>query len=273
MKQKRRSSDLMAIAVAAALGAVTAQESFAQPNLLAGADVTEARAVIDRFLALNSAEQLTGPEAQALLAAELDDFAHATFGPLSAPDRLVALAGGSVVARLPAAGERPDIYLYLRRHEGSWRITGLRALALVGPLHYMRTALRAQESRTAEEEAMLGNMELTLSSDAQLRAWFSANGDAMEQLKAIAASGAGSVAADGGRRVDTPEAEALVRALHLNMVGVSARGVTRVSIGGMLDNEVGFLHSADPAAVPPIDPSDHFWVEPLGDGWYLFKTT
>jgi hypothetical protein len=25
--------------------------------------------------------------------------------------------------------------------------------------------------------------------------------------------------------------------------------------------------------VPPIDPSDHIWIEPLGDGWYLFRTT
>jgi hypothetical protein len=36
---------------------------------------------------------------------------------------------------------------------------------------------------------------------------------------------------------------------------------------------LGFLHAADPALVPPMDAGDHIWIEPLGGGWYLFKTT
>jgi hypothetical protein len=57
------------------------------------------------------------------------------------------------------------------------------------------------------------------------------------------------------------------------MLGISRTGVVKVTIGGILDNSVGFLHAADPASVPPIDPSEHIWIEPVGDGWYLFKTT
>jgi len=45
-----------------------------------------------------------------------------------------------------------------------------------------------------------------------------------------------------------------------------------VTIGGIQDNNVGYFYS--PRNTPPrIDPFSYIWVEGLGDGWYLFRTT
>lgn len=247
--------------------------AFAQPNLEPGADPGPPRAVLDRFLALNAARQLNGAEGRALLAGELDEADGPTFGPLPAPDRILMLADESAVARLPAEGEvRPDLYLYLRRRDGAWTIHALRTLALTGVLSELRRQARAMPSRSPDMERALRNAELTLSSDRSLRAWFGENRLALESLRAMAAARRES-AGEYPLRIDTPEAMAILGRLHLNGVAVSRGGSVHVSIGGILDNEVGFLHVPDPGAVPPIDPIDHIWIEPLGGGWYLFKTT
>ena len=261
-----------AMLVLACLAACASAPCLAQSNLAAEASASGPQAALDRFLALNAASALAGDEGRALMAGELARSERPTWGPLPRPDRVVLLADGTAVARFPAQGEdRPDIYLYLRSaEEDRWVITAGRSLALTGVLTELRRALRAAGNLTAEQQAALGNVELTLASDAQLRAWLSEHRREADRLRAIA-----QAAAQGGRemRVETPEAQALLRSLHLNTATVSRDGVVRLSIGGMVDNEVGFLYAADPAAVPSIDPSDHIWIEPLGDGWYLFKTT
>jgi len=43
-------------------------------------------------------------------------------------------------------------------------------------------------------------------------------------------------------------------------------------IGGITDNSVGFLYS-EKRTPPEISASEYIWVEDLGDGWYLFRTT
>ena len=118
---------------------------------------------------------------------------------------------------------------------------------------------------------MLANLELMLASDRDLRAWFDHNRHDLETLRAMTQNGRETAGNDDEMTmVDT---SALRRRLHLDAISFSSTGIVRVTIGGMTDNEVGFLHASNPAAVPPIDPSDHIWIEPLGDGWYLFRTT
>lgn len=247
--------------------------AFAQANSAPDADPTGARLALSRFLALNASSELAGPEAQTLLEGELDGVERPTLGPLPEPDRIVMLSDTSAVARLPAQGEAlPDGYLYLRSQEGVWSIHALRTLALTGVLHELRRRARALPSLSPDLEAQVRNADLVLSSDRRLRAWFGENRPALERLVAIASAHRGE-ADEHGLRIEAPEARAIVERLHLNRVSILPSGVVRVSIGGILDNEVGFMHAPDPETVPPIDPSDHIWVEPLGGGWYLFKTT
>jgi hypothetical protein len=242
-----------------------------QPNLLPGAEGDGPSAAIQHFLALNAASALDGPEGRALLTGELTREHAPTFGPLSPPDRIVMLIGGKAVARLPAQdADRQDLYLYLRQRGGAWTIDGMRALALTGIPREVGRFLRGKASRTPQEEDLLANVELTLASDSDLRAWFAHNRRDLEYLRGMTENGRGAAGGDGAT---IPDSSALRARLHLQAVSVSPEGLVRVTIGGMTDNEVGFLHASDPALVPPIDPIEYIWIEPLGDGWYLFRTT
>ncbi|MDQ3111840.1 MAG: hypothetical protein M3R17_18280 [Bacteroidota bacterium] len=44
-------------------------------------------------------------------------------------------------------------------------------------------------------------------------------------------------------------------------------------IGGIADNTVGYLYQPDGKKIPLITEKHYILIKPLGDGWYLFKTT
>lgn len=52
-----------------------------------------------------------------------------------------------------------------------------------------------------------------------------------------------------------------------------APGIALYFIGGMLDNSVGYFYEPDPAKVPAISAGYFILIRPLGNGWYLYKTT
>jgi hypothetical protein len=228
------------------------------------------RAAVDRFLVLNAAGSLAMAEGRALVDDELDGADDPTWGPLSTPDKLVMPNATTAVARLPAEGDRPDIYLYLHRSgAGEWAIGAMRTLALTGILHEVRRELRAKPTLTAEERDSLDEVELTLSSDRQLAGWFTANKASLAELKTMAEASGGS----GWRRVETHQAKRRLAQLHATMLSIDDKGAIIVTLGGVIDNSVGFLFAPNTASLPPINSSEYIWIEPMGDGWYLFKTT
>lgn len=209
-----------------------------------------------RFVALNNSRSLLSAEGKALLAGELDDADTPGLGNLPPPDRLVRIRADFAVARIRAHGGAPDLYWFLERRSDGWSVVGMRALALTGVVAELRRLLRAQPTRTAQEEVTLRNAELTLSPDRGLLAWAAAHRALLAQVRAAPGS---------------PEANRAVKAAGGNYSRVE-NGIVFLSIGGILDNEVGFLL---PLAGPPpaMDDSNYIWVEPAVDGWYLFKTT
>ena len=265
-----------AIAVLALFAGTTALAwpASAQSNLAAEQDASGPRAALEQLLSLSARSALNGPEGRSLFTGEMAEFSQSTIGAIPPPDRIVVLTGGRAVARFPARSETsPDGYLYLTLGtDGRWRVSANRALALMGVPYELRRQLRALPERDEEQQWTLANLELTLASDERLRAWFGENRAALERLRGIAEV-ARPAAADAETRVDHEEARVAVRSLHALMVNVSGRGVVRVTLGGILDNEVGVLHAPSPADAPPISPGAYIWVEPLGDGWYLYKTT
>jgi hypothetical protein len=75
---------------------------------------------------------------------------------------------------------------------------------------------------------------------------------------------------------DHDEALVVLEQKQLRELGLSSarrqhNGI-EILIGGIIDNSVGFLNlqSGEP---PPISPDEYIWVESLGNGWFLFRTT
>jgi hypothetical protein len=44
-------------------------------------------------------------------------------------------------------------------------------------------------------------------------------------------------------------------------------------IGGMVDNTVGYMYQPDPKKLPLVTEKHYILIRPIGNGWYLFKTT
>lgn len=244
---------------------------FAQINADADADPKPVAGLLAKLIALNDRRELNRPEARMLLSGELKDAARdATWGPISKPDRIVMLAGDAAVVRLPATRASPDSYLFLDRLAGGrWTIHAGRSLALMGIPVRLRDALREKPSLTMEDQVILRNLELALSSDAELKLWFGDHRVQLEMLRSRLESAESKVG--GFNRRDDTDDGMLLKSIGLTLA-TNEDGLVRLTIGGMVDNEVGFLHAVA-TKVPPIDPSEYIWIEPLGDDWYLYKTT
>lgn len=232
-------------------------------SLPALAQQSTAEQAIDRFLELSAAEGLLSAEGQALRSGEALEWDTPTFGPLPAhADLIQTIDDRHAVARVTATapdGHQLDLYFYLTDADG-WRVEAMRTLAMTGLIFEVREMLRAQESLSDEEAATLRNLELTLSTDATLKAWFNAHRQDLTALVQDQQAGAALAAL-----------RTRAEALDLEVVH-AVDGRVEVVIGGMVDNTVGFL-KAGPDGPPAISPSAFIWIEALGDGWYLFRTT
>ena len=238
--------------------------TFAALVLLGSSSVVCAQETTMRsFLRLNAAGKLRTPEGRAILAEEAVSW-PASFGSIEKkPDRIVKVDQDFAVARvesLRTPSQPPiDLYFYLRRTSGNWKVVTFRTLALSGIVYHVRDDLRKRKDLSREERITLLNTELTLSSDRELRLYFKAHRQLLESLAS---------------HTTTNAKLGLKRDLERSGFTTAKEegGIVRLTIGGVLDNTVGFL-KVRKGSPPRISPSETIWLEPLGDGWYLFKTT
>jgi hypothetical protein len=203
---------------------------------------------------------------------ELAETHPSGFGPLPSADRVVIIDSAQAVARIPAHAAWPDLYFFLdRQTDGTWRATAVRSLALPPFIHMMRDGLRGQAALGEEERRLLANVELTMRSDLELRAWFSEHRMQLERIRTLARAVPHS---GGGER---PLADLSVttglQALNLSGATIAGDGTVRVTIGGVQDNSVGLLHPGNWGSLPTISRIEYIWVEELENGWFLFRTT
>jgi hypothetical protein len=214
-------------------------------------------AAAQRMVTLNNGAALQTDEGKALLAGELEHLDSPGGGTLPTPDKVVRTGPKSAVARVPAiAGANPDLYLYLEEAGGGWRVSAIRSLALTGVLEEMIRLDAEAPSTDPQVRKAIRNAKLTLSSDRGLLAWAKEHGALFAQV--------GSEPLSDGLTQALQDAGA--NTIH------EENGMVVISIGGILDNEVGFMLPKS-APVPAIDGRTYIWIEPAGDGWYLFKTT
>lgn len=218
-------------------------------------------ATLARFIELANAGRLTSPEGQAILTGEAKQMATDAASNLPAADRIVPVSPDLVAARIVLQGPRgleADAYFYLERVQTGWAVSAYRAMAMTGMDISLLSELKRRPNLSAEEETLRRNLELMLSTDSQLRAWFTANRPALETI------------AKAWRARPAEERGPALSALGLSTIGAKGDGV-QMAIGSKLGNTAGFL-LAGSSGPPPISPSGYFWVEPLGGGWFLFRT-
>jgi hypothetical protein len=229
-------------------------------------------ATLERFVELANGGELTTPEGQAILTGEAKEMATEAKSALPAADRIIPVSPDFAAARFVLRGagsDEADAYFYLQRTPSGWAVSAFRAMAMTGMDMMLLAEMKKQKTLSPEDQLRKRNLELVLSTDSKLRAWFTANRPALEDI------------ANAWTRQPAPRSTASARdaagvgaslpPLGLSSVADLADGV-QITIGGTLDNTVGFLR-AGPSGPPKISTSDFIWVEDLGGGWFLFRTT
>jgi hypothetical protein len=252
---------------------VTLRARFAAAAICIAAPMAVAQAspeaTIARFIKLANAGELTTADGQAILTGEAKQFATDARSALPGADKVIVVNPALAVARIVlrgGAGQEADAYFYLEKTAAGWAVSSYRAMALSGMDQMLLAEMKKRPTLSPKEQLEKLNLELTLSSDSQLRAWFSANHEKLDLLTVA------FLLFDhpGQNKVD-PGIVADLKQLGLSAIE-EAEGEVRVVIGGTLDNTVGFLKPG-PAGPPVISPSEYIWLENVGNGWFLFRTT
>jgi hypothetical protein len=176
-------------------------------------------------------------------------------------------------------GRVQDIYAYVVKEDAGWRLAAIRALWLP-PMYYMLLDTLANAPTLPDSDAAeLENMRLTVSTDSALKAFFHAHRPVLDSIAETFGRDTTRLlrAARPGPAASTSPRSAAIQLGELHFGGArrdpGAPGCVLLAIGGMLDNEVGFMHCPDGAGPPAISIASFILVEVVAPGWYLYKTT
>jgi hypothetical protein len=201
-----------------------------------------------------------------------------------------------VAVELLDSVSRNDIYLHFRRDsttaQAPWKLAAIRSLSMtqLGPpmlklLSEMPPAEVAQYNHkhpAAPHDFMLGNIRLWIGADADIQQHFQHNQAAFQQAAELIqarhffpapadTTGLGEQAANADTAL-----QALLQPLYISRVSQRYLGCgtcLEFIIGGVSGDTVGLFYQPDSTQVPTMSPDRIIVIKPLGNGWYLFKTT
>jgi hypothetical protein len=192
----------------------------------------------------------------------------------------------AVVTVLVDDGKRPaDYYLYFIK-EHTWKLEAIRSLSLTGLAYEFIKEIerlpadsfaRLQTELTLRETYLnYQNAKLIVSPDEVLIKYANTKRKQLDSMVNYLQQMHYTDSARGERMAirDTAFRKKL-QAVYIRSVHFShtKKGSITFSIGGMSDNEVGFFYTNDPKNVPKISKDRVIIIRPIGDGWYLYKTT
>ena len=198
-----------------------------------------------------------------------------------------------VAVELRDSTSRRDFYLHFRREAQGWKLSAIRNLAMthLGPpmvalLSAMPPAEVADYDRKhpdASHAFTVGNLRLWTSADADIVAHFNAHRAVFQEVLGRVQAGRffdpvarTDEATDEQAANADPAVHALLRQLYLGRVtrrATSCGSCLAFVIGGKTGSTVGLLYQPEAALLPAIQPDGLIVLRPLGDGWYLYKTT
>jgi len=188
-----------------------------------------------------------------------------------------------------SCGKGLDFYIHLK-HDSIWKISAFRGLAQTGIIEqvlFMYGNLNESQvdSLLAEDQSgfkskedfyqKMFNMRLTIALDDDIIAHFKKNEKAFNQLKKKVMNS--PIDEKTYYNKILLDSNTLEDANNLLITGVSfSESCSRCYqflIGGILDNTVGYLYIPKGVEPPKMSPSPLILLRPIGNGWYLFKTT
>ncbi len=228
----------------------------------------------ERFLSLVISGDNESLINEGLVSGELAEPAFQAREMGSEIDKVIMISASKAVARRAAPSGVSNDYFYLQKPGDQWQVYAIRSLVLPVFVWEMKREMAGRSDLTPDLEVTYQNILLTTLSDSELRSWFEdhkAELEEMRLLKPVYDRSTNELDVNAVFKSDQPRVNKLVEKLHLNYAEQKGN-MFDVNIGGILDNSVGFLHAA-PEHVPKISTFHYIWIEPLGDGWYLYKTT
>jgi hypothetical protein len=179
-----------------------------------------------------------------------------------------------------------DVYFYLQ-HRGVWTVYAIRSLVMKD---FAKNELKRLDSIPVADRGKsyakkhghtwqfdYDNAVLWGAPDTVLADNFYRNKAAFEKLekyrqKRYPLKPGDTTYADAqkDKKIRKQTAQLLVREI---MIDKFAPGAVLYHIGGVVDNSVGYLYQPDPKKLPAISAGYFILIRPLGNGWYLYKTT
>lgn len=229
--------------------------------------------IVRRIIDLNEQNALDSAEAGQLFAGELEGWNAPTIGEIRGEATpIVMLDSDSAIARVQIEdGYLFDAYLYFS-YDSAWRLTALRAMALPGVVRQEYVELRDKKELSAEEVRVLNSLESLFQTDAEWREMFMDNHAAFDTLCAEIGQLSDSNFIGSDNLSEFPTIQHEFTLLSVSSIERAENDSIQINMSEMGDNAIGFMCSPlnNP---PPISPGHFIWVEPIVDGWYLFRTT
>lgn len=194
-----------------------------------------------------------------------------------------------------SAGTGLDTYLHFEK-DSIWKINAFRALAMTGMLEQIKNEFEKLtdteidsliEAEKDEKHKMfeskedfknkIGNIKLTLEFDDNIIKHFNENKDEFERLKNLALSEIETIDSNVERssklleNLDFEYKKILIASISNGGYGLD--NCLNFYIGGLVDNEVGYIYVKDKKDLPKMNPNRIIMIREIGDGWYLYKTT
>ncbi len=200
---------------------------------------------------------------------------------------------------LDSAGKGLDTYLHFEK-ESFWKMHAFRALAMTGIIEQIKIELEKMTPQQVDEliekakkekdlknvifssredyNYQLGNSRLTLELDDNIIKHFLDNKTEFERIKNEALNELQDKPTNSERSVELVESyKADYRKLFISSVSYGDYRLggkcLDFSIGGMLDNTVGYIYVKDKNNLPEMTDRLVIMIREIGDGWYIYKTT
>lgn len=197
-----------------------------------------------------------------------------------------------VAVELRDSVSRNDFYLHFSKDAGTWKLQAVRSLAMTKlgpPMLEILTAMPPAEVAQynlkhpdADHAFTIGNLRLWTAADAEIAAHFARNrADFQKAIYLIKAAHYFAAPADTSRADEraanaNPAIHEVLQRLYISRVWQRDTGCgtcIEFLIGGRLSSTVGLFYEPNAAAVPAMDARRIIVIRPLGDGWYLYKTS